>query len=59
MDTYPSQIGSDEKKFKSHTKIADKVFVQKTASADRIYSFCIQAIETIELTTDDWRVTYS
>lgn len=39
-------------------EIADGVFINKNYSAESIQRFCTQALETIDLSTDDWQVKY-
>lgn len=55
-NNYPSMIGKDQKKFKAVRKLECGFFIEVNRGADYIQKFCQQAMETIELTQDDWNV---
>lgn len=40
-------------------KIADAVYINKNYSSENIHRFCIQAIQTIELSTEDWILKFA
>lgn len=53
---FPRFVGQDRKKFREIKELNNGAFVEVNLSADSIQKFCFQAIETIELTSDDWSV---
>jgi uncharacterized protein with ParB-like and HNH nuclease domain len=56
MDQFPRFIGRDEKDFRSTRKLRNGAFIEVNLSSQDIYSFCMKAIETAELSSEDWRV---
>lgn len=54
---FPRPVGSDQKKFRAIRELQNGFFVEMNLSAKAIQSYCIQAIESIELTAEDWQVT--
>ncbi len=54
---FPRLVGADQKKLRAIRKLKNGFFVEMNLSAKAIQSYCIQAIESIELTADDWHVT--
>jgi uncharacterized protein with ParB-like and HNH nuclease domain len=58
---YPRFINSNPAKFGKSprvTEIIPGIHINKNYSAESIQRFCVQAIETIELSADDWRVKF-
>lgn len=53
---FPRYIGKDKNKFRAVRQLQNGYFVEVNMSAQSIRKFCSQAIETIELTSDDWSV---
>lgn len=49
-------LGRDPKKFRAIRQLKNGAYIEVNLSAQSIQRFCVQAIETIELTTDDWKV---
>jgi hypothetical protein len=56
MKIYPRFIGHHPQKFKRPSEVITGLYVEKNLSAESIQRFCMQAMETIELTSDDWVV---
>lgn len=56
---YPRFVSKQDNKFRRPLEVVNGVFVEKNFSSDAIQKFCIQAIESIELTSDDWQVVYA
>ena len=56
---YPRFINTRKEKFRRSAEIAEGVYLEKNHSADTIQKFCTLAMETIEITTDDWQVRLS
>ncbi|MGI8509465.1 MAG: DUF262 domain-containing protein [Gemmatimonadaceae bacterium] len=54
---FPRLVGSDQKKFRAIRELKNGFFVEMHLSAKAIQSYCIQAIESIELSAEDWQVT--
>jgi len=57
IEEYPRFVNKKSEKFRRPSEVLPGVFVEKNYSAENIQRFCIQAMETIELTSDDWDVT--
>jgi hypothetical protein len=53
---YPGMIGKDKNKFKAVRDLKNGYFIEVNRGADYIQRFCQHAIETIELTAEDWTV---
>ncbi|QUS60723.1 DUF262 domain-containing protein [Synechocystis sp. PCC 7338] len=56
MEQFPRFIGWDEKSFRSTRKLHNGAFIEVNLSAQDIYMFCMKAIETAELSIEDWSV---
>lgn len=56
IHNFPRYIGRDKNKFRAVRQLQNGYFVEVNMSAQSIQKFCNQAIETIELTTEDWAV---
>ena len=54
---FPRYIGKDKNKFRTVRQLQNGYFVEVNMSAQSIQRFCFQAMETIELTSEDWSVT--
>ena len=53
---FPRYLGKDKKKFRAIRTLQNGYFIEVNMSAQSIRKFCSQAMETIELTSDDWSV---
>ena len=56
IKNFPHFIGSDESRFHSVRQLNNGVYMEVNRSANVINRFCIQAAETIGLTSEDWNV---
>jgi uncharacterized protein with ParB-like and HNH nuclease domain len=56
MQQFPRFIGWDEKDFRSTRQLRNGVFIEVNLSAQDIYTFCMKAIETAELSIEEWRI---
>ncbi|MBF0376291.1 MAG: DUF262 domain-containing protein [Desulfamplus sp.] len=56
---FPRYLGKEKNKFKAVRQLQNGFFIEVNLSAQSIQKFCSQAIETIELTCDDWSVMVS
>ncbi|MBC1268263.1 HNH endonuclease, partial [Trichormus variabilis FSR] len=56
MQQFPRFIGIDEKDFRSTRKLKNGVFIEVNLSAKDIGAFCRKAIETTELSSEEWYV---
>jgi len=56
IQQFPRFVGKDKKRFRAIRELKNGTFIEVNLSAKSIQSFCFQALEAIELTTDDWRV---
>ncbi len=53
---YPRFIGIDQTKFRAIRELKNGTYIEVNLSAKEIQRFCVQAIESIELTDEDWKV---
>jgi uncharacterized protein with ParB-like and HNH nuclease domain len=53
---FPRYIGKDKSKFRAIRQLQNDYFFEVNLSAQSIQRLCYQAMETIELTSDDWEV---
>jgi len=56
IQQFPRFIGWDEKDFRSTRKLHNGAFIEVNLSAQDIYTFCMKAIETTELSIEEWSV---
>ena len=56
IQQFPRFVGRDKKKFRAIRELKNGAFVEVNLSAQSIQRICFQVLETIELTTDDWKV---
>ncbi|MFB2835226.1 DUF262 domain-containing protein [Floridanema evergladense] len=56
MQQFPRFVGRDEKDFRSTRKLHNGAFIEVNLSAQNIRTFCLKAIETAELSAEEWRV---
>lgn len=49
-------VGKDKKRFRAVRELKNGAYIEVNLSAKSIEAFCLQALESVELTTDDWRV---
>lgn len=54
---FPRYLGRDKSKFRAVRQLKNDYFIEVNLSAQSIQKFCYQAMETIELTSEDWNVT--
>lgn len=50
-------VGKDKNKFRAIRQLENAYFIEVNLSAQSIQKLCYQAMETIELTSDEWAVT--
>jgi len=56
MKQFPRFVGWDEKDFRSTRQLINGAFIEVNLSASDIYTFCMRAIETVGLSTEQWHV---
>ncbi|MBU6186970.1 MAG: DUF262 domain-containing protein [Cyanobacteria bacterium REEB444] len=56
MQQFPRFIGWDDKDFRSTRRLRNGAFIEVNLSAQDIYTFCMKAIETGELSIEEWSV---
>ena len=56
-ENFPRYVGRDKDKFRENKKLQNGYFVEVNLSAQSIQKFCYQAIDAIELTSEEWSVT--
>ncbi|GAK50154.1 uncharacterized conserved protein [Candidatus Moduliflexus flocculans] len=59
MLEFPRFIGKEQLKFHAARQLKNGVFIEVNLSSKTIQTFCLKAIESIELTNDDWHVETS
>ncbi|MBI4331673.1 MAG: DUF262 domain-containing protein [Chloroflexi bacterium] len=55
--SFPRYLSMDKSKLRTARQIQNGYLVEVNLSAENIRRFCYQAMETIELTSEDWEVT--
>ena len=58
MQQFPRFVGKDKNRFRAVRKLKNDIFIEVNMSAKSIQSLCFQALESIELTADDWVIEY-
>lgn len=56
LQQFPRFVGWDEKDFRSTRKLQNGAFIEVNLSAKDIYAFCLKAIETAEISVEEWHV---
>ena len=59
MREFPRFIGKDQHKFHDIRRLKNGAFIEVKLSAKVIQAFCLKAIESIDLTNDDWQIETS
>jgi len=54
---FPRYLGKDKNKFRAIRQLQNGYYIEVNLSAQSIQRLCYQAMETIELTSEDWYVT--
>ena len=55
-DNFPRLVGKDKNKFRAIRELKNGYFIEMNLSAKSIQKLCHQAMETIELTSEDWSI---
>lgn len=55
-DNFPRYVGKDKNKFRAIRGLQNGYFMEINLSAQSIQKLCHQAMETIELTAEDWNI---
>lgn len=56
MQEFPRFVGRDKRKFRVIRELNNGAYIEVNLQAKSIQSFCFQAISTIDLTADEWKV---
>ena len=56
---FPRYLGKDKNKFRAIRQLQNGYFIEVNPSAQNIQESCHQAMETIELTSEDWSIRLS
>ncbi len=59
MQQFPRLIGRDKKRFRAVRELKNGAYIEVNLSAKSIEAFCLQSLESVELTADDWKVEYA
>ena len=57
-ENFPRYIGLDKSKFRAIRQLKNEYYIEVNISAQSIQKLCYQAMETIDLTSDEWKVTF-
>lgn len=57
MEQFPRFVGWDEKDFRDTRKLQNGAFIEVNLSAKDIHIFCLKAIETAEISSEEWKVS--
>ncbi|MDI9312999.1 MAG: DUF262 domain-containing protein [Limnohabitans sp.] len=57
VENFPRFVGKDKNKFTAIRKLKNDYFIEVNLSAEYIRKLCYLAIDTIGLTSDDWKVS--
>lgn len=53
---FPKHVSKDQNKFRAIRQLENGYFIEVNLSAQSIQKLCYQALETIEITSDEWEV---
>ncbi|MFQ5398695.1 MAG: DUF262 domain-containing protein [Anaerolineae bacterium] len=53
---YPRFVSNDPNRFRRNRRLDNGYYIEVNLSAKEVYRFCTQAIESIDLSKDDWMV---
>lgn len=53
---FPRYVGKDKNKFRAIRELQNGYFIEMNLSAQSVQKLCYQAMETIELTSEDWSI---
>ena len=53
---FPRYVGKDKNKFRAIREVQNGYFIEMNLSAQSIQKLCHQAMETIELTSENWNI---
>lgn len=56
---FPRLVSKDPSNYRATRKLQNGAFAEVNLSATAIQRFCMQAMDVLELTSDDWRVEAS
>ncbi len=56
LNRFPRFVSRDKKKFRAVRELRNGSFIEVNLSAKSIASVCYQALELVELTSDDWKI---
>jgi uncharacterized protein with ParB-like and HNH nuclease domain len=56
---YPRYIGKEKSNFRTTRELRNRYLVEVNLSAKDVQKLCNQALDAVDLTEEDWRVTYS
>jgi len=55
-NNFPRYVGKDKNKFRAIRQLKNDYYIEVNMSAQSIKKFCYQAMETIDLSSDEWNV---
>ena len=58
VNKYPNFVNWNHQMFRYHTKLSNGAFLEVDLYAKDINSFCLKAIQTVGLSSEDWQVKY-
>lgn len=58
IDNFPKSVNYDKSVFRNYKKLSENIYYETNLSAASIFRFCNLMIDTIGLSSDDWKVDY-
>ena len=58
MEKFPRYVGHKKDKFRQTRELAKGIYIEMNVSARDVTRLCLQALESVDLTADDWILTY-
>ena len=56
VNNFPKYIGEDENRFRAVRQLENGYFIEVNLGAEMIRKICLKAIQSIELSLDDWKI---
>jgi uncharacterized protein with ParB-like and HNH nuclease domain len=58
VNAYPKYLSRDKFKLRESRSLSNGYFIEANLSAESIHKFCFQALQTADLSIDDWKVEF-
>ncbi len=57
-DNFPKYIGREKNRFRAIRQLKNGYFIEVNLNAEKIHNICLKAIQSIELSSDDWKCIF-